>query len=80
MLSLFVSFIATKNLGASIELIGWVLIAIMVTVASVFVCILNFGLFPQNFLMNQSTCDCIPETDHVEPIDSSEQVVLLLPD
>ena len=82
MLTLFESFIADKDLVGIIILISWVSIvhSMFWSVVSVFVCIFKFGLFPQNFLMNQSTCDCIPETHHVVPVDSSEQVVLLLPD
>ena len=82
MLTLFESFIANKDLVGIIKLIGWVPIvhSIIWSVVSVFVCIRKFVLFPQKFLMNQSTCDCIPETHHVVPVDSSEQVVLLLPE
>ena len=82
MLTLFVFFIANKDLVGIIKLIGWVSIvySIFWFVVSVLMCILNFGLFPQNFLMNQSACESVPETHHVESVDSSEQVVLLLPD
>ena len=80
MLTLFVPFIAKNALDASIKLIGWILITRLVSVASVLVCILNFGLFSQHFLMNQFTCECVPERHHVVPVDSSKQVVLLLPD
>ena len=82
MLTLFEIFIANKDLVGIIKLIGWVSIvhSIFWHVVSVFICILKFGSFPQKFLMNQSTCDCIPEAHHVVPVDSSEQVVLLLPE
>ena len=80
MLTLFVPFIAKNALDASIKLIGWVLITRLVSVASVLVCILDLSLFPEHFLMNESACECVPETHHVVPVDSSKQVVLLLPD
>ena len=80
MLTLFEFFIAKDTLDASIKLIGWVLIARLVGVAPVPVCILNLSLFSKHFLMNQSACQCVPETHHVEPVDSCKQVVLLLPE
>ena len=76
---MFKVLIADQSLVDLIELIGWLLIARLIIVASVVVSLWNLGMVFEHFFMNQFAGESVPEGHHVEPIDSSKQVALLLP-
>ena len=72
MVTFFIDLVADQSLGDTIKLIGGVLIALLASIVSVLVSILDLCAFLEYLLMNQSSRERVPETRNVEPVDGSK--------
>ena len=80
MLAFFIYLVAEEGLRHWIELVHWVLVARLIVMAPIVVGVLDLVMFLKQLFMDQFACESVPEGHHVESVDRSDQVILLLPD